>query len=120
MCDRARSSLGLLRGRPQVVVADSRFNADEAEEAGLGPATVVPLLLDLPDAPDAPRPPSTEPTILYVGRLAPNKRVEDVIRAFALLQRWRAPEARPPAEAERAGWLRRSPRDRIGSSPGAP
>lgn len=93
LCDRARESLGLLRGRPTVVIADSSFNAREAEQAGLAPATVVPLLLDLPTTVAAGRPAAPEPVILYVGRLAPNKRVEDVIRAFALFQRHRAPAA---------------------------
>jgi glycosyltransferase involved in cell wall biosynthesis len=93
LCDRARQSLGLLRGLPTVVIADSSFNAAEAEQAGLTPATVVPLLLDLPATVAAGRPPSPEPVILYVGRLAPNKRVEDAISAFALYQRHRAPSA---------------------------
>lgn len=93
LCDRARQSLGLLRGRPTVVIADSTFNAREVEQAGLAPATVVPLLLDLPAAVADGRPASAEPLILYVGRLAPNKRVEDVIRAFTLYKRHRAPGA---------------------------
>jgi glycosyltransferase involved in cell wall biosynthesis len=92
-CDRARQALPALRGRTDVVVADSSFNADELAAVGID-AEVVPLLLEL-DGPA--RPVRAEagdpPTVLSVGRLAPSKRVEDAIGAFHLFQSVHAPRA---------------------------
>jgi glycosyltransferase involved in cell wall biosynthesis len=94
LCDQARSRLARLRGTPDVLVADSSFNAADLREAGLGEATVVPLLLDLPNGSAPLREPKThEPVVLTVGRVAPNKRLEDVVKAFALYQRTHAPRA---------------------------
>src|SRR4051812_31896866 len=70
-----------------VVAGVSAFNAAE-----LGIDRVVPLLVDLP-APAAAEP-GGPPTVLFVGRLAPHKRQDEVIRAFALLRRHRMSDAR--------------------------
>ena len=93
LCDRGRSALVRFRGAFDAVIADSSFNVCDLAEAGVEGATVVPLLLDLP--PQAPRrdPVSACPVILAVGRIVPNKRVEDAIKAFTLFQRHRAPDA---------------------------
>jgi glycosyltransferase involved in cell wall biosynthesis len=92
LCDRGRSSLRVFRNRVDALLADSSFNAADLESAGLGAAEVVPLLLDLP--PEVPRrDPSREPVVLTVGRIVPNKRLEDVIKAFTLFQSNRSPEA---------------------------
>jgi glycosyltransferase involved in cell wall biosynthesis len=92
LCDRGRAALPAFKGRMNAVIADSSFNAAELRQAGVGEATVVPLLLDLPD--EVPRrEPSREPVVLTVGRIVPNKRLEDVIKGFTLYQRHRAPAA---------------------------
>ena len=92
LCDRGRAMLPTLEGRVRTMIADSSFNAAELRDAGLGEASVVPLLLDVPD--DVPRrEPSRKPLVLTVGRIVPNKRLEDVIKGFALYQRHRAPAA---------------------------
>jgi glycosyltransferase involved in cell wall biosynthesis len=92
LCDRGRDGLTAFRGKIDALIADSSFNALDLREAGLGDATVVPLLLDLPS--EVPRRrPNREPLVVTVGRLAPNKRLEDVVKSFALYQRHRAPEA---------------------------
>jgi glycosyltransferase involved in cell wall biosynthesis len=92
LCERGRRALARF-AQPKVLIADSSFNAEDLREAGLGEALVVPLLLNVPNRPtrrvEAPR----HPTVLSVGRIAPNKRLEDVIKAFALYQRHRAPTA---------------------------
>ena len=67
------------KGRMNTVIADSSFNAAELRDAGIGEATVVPLLLDLPDEVSR-RGPSRQPVVLTVGRVVPNKRLEDVIQ----------------------------------------
>ena len=41
--------LPILKGRMNTVIADSSFNAAELSDARIGAATVVPLLLDVPD-----------------------------------------------------------------------
>jgi glycosyltransferase involved in cell wall biosynthesis len=93
LCDRGRRGLTRLRGAFDAVIADSSFNAQDLTEAGVENATVVPLLLDLPEPGKRRDDPSPRPVVLSVGRLAPNKRLEDVIKAFALFQRHRAPDA---------------------------
>ena len=92
LCDRGRAMLPMLKGRMNTVIADSSFNAAELSDAGIGEATVVPLLLDVPDEVSRRRP-SRQPVVLTVGRIVPNKRLEDAIKAFALYQRHRAPAA---------------------------
>ena len=93
LCDRGRDAI---RGfaRPAALIADSSFNALDLREAGLGDATVVPLLLDVPRTPSRRLDPHEQPSVLSVGRIVPNKRLEDVIKVFALYQRHRAPGAR--------------------------
>ena len=92
LCDRGRDSLTLFRGHIESLIAVSAFNAADLRAAGLGEAIVVPLLLDFP-AEVPRRNPSDEPMVLTVGRIVPNKRLEDVVRSFALYQRHHAPEA---------------------------
>ena len=75
--------------------ADSDFNARELREAGARDVAVLGVLADptrlgAPGPPDPPGP----PTILFVGRLMPHKRQDEVIRAFALYRREHAPDAR--------------------------
>ncbi len=92
LCDRGRHALTLFRGQTEALIAPSSFNAADLRDAGLGEPTVIPLLVDVP--PEVPRrDPNPEPTVLTVGRIVPNKRLEDVIKSFTLYQRHRAPEA---------------------------
>ena len=92
LCDRGRAALPRFAGKIDTLVADSSFNAAELRDAGLGEATVVPLLLELP--PEVlRRSPNREPVVVTVGRIVPNKRLEDIVKAFALYQRRHAPEA---------------------------
>jgi len=92
LCDRGRAALAGFRDKVGALVADSTFNASELREAGLGEATVVPLLLERP-AELPRREASNEPVVVTVGRIVPNKRLDNVIKAFALYQRTHAPEA---------------------------
>jgi glycosyltransferase involved in cell wall biosynthesis len=74
----------------------SAFNAGELSELGAEDPSVIGILLDPsrlkaqaagPDGADG-------PLVLSIGRLAPHKRPDLVIRAFALYQRHREPRAR--------------------------
>lgn len=92
MCDRGRAALTAFQGHIDALVTPSSYNAAELRDAGIGEAAVVPLLIDVPD--EVPRrEPSRDPVVLTVGRIVPNKRLEDVIKGFTLYQRHRAPEA---------------------------
>jgi L-malate glycosyltransferase len=69
LCDRGREGLTAFRGKVDALIADSSFNALDLREAGLGDASVVPLLLDLPSDVRRRRP-NRDPIVLTVGRLA--------------------------------------------------
>ena len=105
LCDRGREALTGFP-RPAALIADSSFNAADLREAGLGEAAVVPLLLDVRRHRRIRMDPSNQPTVVTVGRVVPNKRVEDAIKAFALYQRHRAPMARLIIVGSSAGFER--------------
>jgi glycosyltransferase involved in cell wall biosynthesis len=92
LCDQARAALPQFRGQCAAVVADSHFNARDLRESGIEEAAIVPLLLNFPTR-ICRRSGSPDPLILSVGRLAPNKRVEDTLKAFALYQRYHSQRA---------------------------
>jgi glycosyltransferase involved in cell wall biosynthesis len=94
-CSVGRSQLPDFVRECDACAADSGFNADELREAGAGEVTVLPVLADpgrlgAPGPPDPPGP----PTVLFVGRLMPHKRQDEVIRVFSLYAREHAPDAR--------------------------
>jgi glycosyltransferase involved in cell wall biosynthesis len=78
-----------------VAAAVSEFTARDLREAGARDVRVVPILFDpkVFGEPE-PRQDPERPLVVSVGRLAPHKRHDLVIRAFALFQREFAPEAR--------------------------
>lgn len=92
LCERGRKELPRLADRVGMAIADSTFNARELQGLGFPRATVIPLLLDL--APPPPARDEVPPQVLVLGRIAPNKRIEDVVRTIAILRRHLVPEAR--------------------------
>ncbi|MEI8120985.1 MAG: glycosyltransferase [bacterium] len=82
-----------LAGSATVNLADSAFNAGELAGWGYPPVSVFPLLLDFgklgvaPDRSVLRRFGDGKTNILFVGRCAPNKKIEDVITAFAHYQK---------------------------------
>jgi L-malate glycosyltransferase len=96
ICQLGRDALGGWVEAADVCAAVSRFNADELERAGAHGALVVPILLDparLEREEDCAALPEGRPLVLAVGRLAPHKRHDLILRAFALYQRRHAPDA---------------------------
>jgi L-malate glycosyltransferase len=92
-CSLGRKQMHDFAERCQVVVGDSLFNAAE-----LGSERVLPLVLPwissaVPLPPESASPPAP-PVVLFVGRLVPHKRQDELIRAIALLRRHRRPDAR--------------------------
>jgi glycosyltransferase involved in cell wall biosynthesis len=108
-------------------VADSEYSRRELAGLGFPETAVVPILIDfdshgarLSRAPARPR--NDEVRVLTVGRLAPNKRVEDTIALFrhynlAVNPRSRLTVLGPPIEGAYPAWVRELPRRLgIGSS----
>ena len=94
-CALGRDHLPRYARAADVAVGVSRYNALELERAGAPAARVVPLLFDVArlEARGAAPAVGPGPLVLVVGRLVPNKRPDQAIRAFALYQRHCAPEA---------------------------
>lgn len=90
---RGRQQLRALAGTTPINLADSQYNADELTAAGYQDPRVLPLVLDLDaltrevDGGVRRRMDDGLTNILFVGRAAPNKRLEDLLDAFAYYQR---------------------------------
>jgi len=94
-CAVGRALLPEFARRVDLAAGVSEYNAAELRDAGARRTVVIPILLDparLGPAAPPERPPGP-PTVLCVGRLTPHKRHDDVLRAFALYRRHRAPDA---------------------------
>ncbi|MBU0713858.1 MAG: glycosyltransferase [Verrucomicrobia bacterium] len=85
----ARVALRETARRTDAIWADSQFNAAELKAEGIDGVKVFPLLF-LPERLDMPPEPlilekfaGPLKNILFVGRIVPNKRIEDLILAFA-------------------------------------
>jgi glycosyltransferase involved in cell wall biosynthesis len=84
---RGRIELATLVGRVDLALGVSDYNRRELEALGFAPTGVLPLLLDTARLTTAAPVPAIERllqdglvNILFVGRLAPNKKIEDHIR----------------------------------------
>jgi glycosyltransferase involved in cell wall biosynthesis len=112
-CQVGRDQLLPLVAAADATAADSAFNAMELAGYGASGTEVIHLLLDAErfgagmtagavDGPsvsageehDSPAAAGDAPQILFVGRLSPHKRQDEVIRAFGLYRRVHAPAAR--------------------------
>ena len=91
LCRRARAGLADLAPRTALALADSSYNALDLAAAGFGRCERLPILL--PDGPRLERTAAPDPLILTIGRLVPNKRIDEVLRTFACYQRTIAPAA---------------------------
>ena len=95
-CALGRAHLAQFAAACDAAVADSSFNAQELREAGGGEAGVLGIIADPArlGPPRADDPPPGPPTVLFVGRLMPHKRQDELIRVLAHLRREHAPDAR--------------------------
>lgn len=100
MLARGREQARALAGVAFVNMADSRYNADELMSWGYINPQVLPLMLDFSrltgavDRATARRFRDGRVNLLFVGRCAPNKKIEDVIRLFACFQKAVEPDSR--------------------------
>jgi glycosyltransferase involved in cell wall biosynthesis len=93
--ERGRRELEELAPRAALVIGDSRFNLDEAMAAGARHGAVVPPAVDLGRLRPVPaRPSDVAPTVVFTGRLAPNKGHAVLVRAIAALRTLSLPAAR--------------------------
>ena len=90
-----RQELRTLAGRVDLALGDSEFNRQELEALGFAPTGVMPIAVDTERITNAPRRPALEAilgdgliNILFVGRIVPNKRIEDHIRLAELYKRY--------------------------------
>ena len=100
LCYLGRRELGAYAGRVELGLGDSEYNRAELEALGFPHTDVLPVVPDFTHL-------SGEPNfmqagafddewvnVLFVGRVIPNKRLEDVIRAFYAYKRWFNPRSR--------------------------
>lgn len=90
-----RRELAQLAGRVDLALGDSEYNRLELEALGFEPTGVMPIAVDLGRITRAPRRPALEAVLsdglvnfLFVGRIAPNKRIEDHIRLAEQYKRY--------------------------------
>lgn len=100
LCYHGRRELAAFAPRTELALGDSEFNRKELEESGYARTGVLPIVLDL-SAYQAPPSPvirrlyhDDRTNLLFVGRIIPNKKIDDLIRVFACYQRYVNPRSR--------------------------
>jgi glycosyltransferase involved in cell wall biosynthesis len=100
LCHHGRRELRAFVPRTELALGVSEFNRRELEAVGFRHSGVLPILPDLA-APLAARSAvlgglfgDERDNILFVGRVVPNKKIEDLVRVFAVYQRWVQPASR--------------------------
>ncbi len=90
-----RQELRSLAGRVDLALGDSDFNRQELEDLGFARTGVMPIAVNLDRITGAPRRPALEKilgdgliNILFVGRIVPNKRIDDHIRLAEVYKRY--------------------------------
>jgi glycosyltransferase involved in cell wall biosynthesis len=100
LCYLGRRELGLYAQRCDLALGDSSYNTQELDALGFPLTGVLPVV---PDFSHLTGPPNDMQAgafdddwvnVMFVGRVIPNKRIEDVIRIFRAYQRWFNPRAR--------------------------
>jgi glycosyltransferase involved in cell wall biosynthesis len=98
-CYKGRLEIKLFKDKVDLALGDSEFNRKELEDVGYPNTGVLPLLLNFSkfDKEDDPLVhqifANGKKTVLFVGRVIPNKKFEDVIKTFALYQKYFRPES---------------------------
>ena len=95
LCALSREDLRTLVGHTDVALGDSEYNRQELEDMGFTNTGVFPIALDLDKIVKAPRVPTLEAILtdgltnfLFVGRIVPNKKIEDFIRLAEFYKRY--------------------------------
>ena len=99
-CFKGRRELSVYPARVDLALGDSEFNRQELESLGFNPTGVLPVVPDFSHLDVAANDllagefDDDWTNILFVGRIIPNKRIEDVIRYFHAYQRHFNPRSR--------------------------
>jgi glycosyltransferase involved in cell wall biosynthesis len=99
-CYHGRRELLAYRTRVDLALGDSEFNRQELEGLGFSPTGVLPVVPDFTHLDATPDPRILDAyddewtNVLFVGRVVPNKRPDNVIRYFAAYKRLFNPRAR--------------------------
>ena len=100
LCYRGRRELALYKSRCDLALGDSEYNRQELEAIGFpetGVLPVVPGFDHLSGPADYTHAGAFDDdwvNVLFVGRVIPNKRFEDVIRSFHAYKKWFNPRSR--------------------------
>jgi glycosyltransferase involved in cell wall biosynthesis len=100
LCFLGRRELGFYGSRCELALGDSEYNRQELEAIGFPATGVLPVVPDFshlsgePNFMEAARYDDGWANIMFVGRMIPNKRIEDVIRVFHAYKRWFNPRSR--------------------------
>jgi glycosyltransferase involved in cell wall biosynthesis len=99
-CYKGRLEIKLFVDKVDLALGDSEFNRRELEATGYPRTGVLPILMDFSKF-DRPCDPLTKglfgdgkTTILFVGRVIPNKKFEDLIKVFHLYKKYFNPDSR--------------------------
>jgi glycosyltransferase involved in cell wall biosynthesis len=91
----ARRELATLRGRVDLALGDSEYNRQELDSLGFERTAVFPIAVDTSRVTRRARHPALDQILddglvnfLFVGRIAPNKKIEDHIRLAELYKRY--------------------------------
>jgi len=101
LCYHGRRELKAFAARSVLGLGVSEFNRLELEAEGFKPTGVLPIVVDWSRYDETPGPVMLKrlegfdgPTVLFVGRIVPNKKIEDLITTFAAFQRHHSPKSR--------------------------
>jgi glycosyltransferase involved in cell wall biosynthesis len=100
ICSLGREEFKVLRDQVDLGLGDSEFNRRELEEAGFRRTGVLPIFLDFARYREPSGPvlrgllEDGRSNVLFVGRVAPNKKQEDLIRLASYWRRFISPEVR--------------------------
>jgi glycosyltransferase involved in cell wall biosynthesis len=100
LCYHGRRELQAFAPRTELALGDSEFNRRELEAAGFAHTGVLPIVLDLEAYGRKPSATVTRlygdgaTNLLFVGRIIPNKRIDDLVRVFAVYKRYLDPKSR--------------------------
>jgi glycosyltransferase involved in cell wall biosynthesis len=90
-----RAELATLAGRVDLALGDSEYNRRELESLGFGPTGVFPIAVDTARITRHAERPALDRLLddelvnfLFVGRIAPNKKIEDVIKLAEVYKRY--------------------------------
>jgi glycosyltransferase involved in cell wall biosynthesis len=92
--ERGERELRRLVPLADLVIGDSTYNLEAALAAGARRHVVIPPPVDLGRLAPREARPALPPELLFVGRIAPNKRQEELIRVLAALRATALPDAR--------------------------